>query len=203
MKFWKYGQVKAYIKAYQKRGFFQIRFPGGTSWDGKMNSVILVAVFDSLGRLYFVVIPYDPKSSLVNEERNEIETKVGLAIRKLEKEVGLTASPCDLKLILVIVVNDNRSKGHEKHIKYFYLLEKFSGEFVDRENSSFLNTETATPFLIPAPLLAKVIFRGHFLAFKKAIEKLHSRLTRNDAELINLSIIKREELERVIKNKRK
>lgn len=193
MKFWRYSQVKAFMEAFKRRGFFQIRFPGGTSWNGEINAVVIVAVFDPNRKLYFLVIPYDPKSFLKNMEITKNEPPKILAIRKLKQETGLKAESSDLVLLWKDIVDDNRlNQKNKKHTKYFYLLEKFSGTLLDLENSSFLNKETATPFLIPSPLLAKELFGRHLEAYKIAVNKLLCKMTNEDIYATKLALEDRE-----------
>ncbi len=193
MRLWEYKYAKYLIRNYGARGF-QIRFPGGTSWNGELNSLIIAIEFNPQGKVFFVVIPYDPKSNLVREQKAKKETPKILAQRKLREETGLSALTSDFVLIMKMVVNNNLLNDDSKHTKYFYIVEKFSGKFLDLSNSSFLNRETATPFMVPGPLLAQTIFHGHIPALKYAISHLSSRLEKKDFELMNIALNKRERL---------
>jgi hypothetical protein len=191
MRLWGYKYAKYLIRNYRMRGF-QIRFPGGTSWNGELNSLVIAIEFNLQGKIFFVVIPYDPKSNLEREQKTKKETPKLLAQRKLREETGLSALASDFVLIMKMIVNNNLLNDNSKHTKYFFVIEKFSGKFLDLSNSSFLNRETATPFMVPGPLLAQTIFYGHIPAFKYAISYFSSRLDKKDLDLINIALNKRE-----------
>jgi ADP-ribose pyrophosphatase YjhB (NUDIX family) len=190
-----YRDAKEKFLHYKNRGFFQFRFPGGTSENGEINAVVIIAVFDPIGKVLFVVVPYDPKSNLENKVGDKKELAAHLAVRKAREETGLEITICSLRPILKVIVADNRYKDvDKKHTKYFYLVEKFEGSFINLDNSSFLNTETATPFLAPGELVAKEIYWGHFAAFKEAIRRLSPKIKNEELYSIELSIEKRETL---------
>ena len=179
------------IDSYKSRGY-QIRFPGGTSWNGDINAIIAIINFDQYKQLYFVVVPYDPDSRIVNKKNHKRETKDKLAIRKIGQETGLFAETCNLKLLLKTFVPNNRYKSKDfVHIKYSFLLEKFNGNLSNYDNSSFLSRETGTPFFVPAILLAREIYFKHLTTFEEAINYLSSRLTAENLFFINREIKKR------------
>ncbi len=200
----RYKVLKEIIESYKKAGFHQIRFPGGTSFDGKKNSIVLIAIFDDFNHLFFVVVPYDSSinKNHKNDEKENDEKEINeryLAIKKVREETGLIAISSDLQLLMKIIIPDNRGNG-ENHEKFFFLLEKFSGKLIDKGNS-FLNVETKTPLVIPAPLLAKFLFRGHFLSFEKALEVLSSKIKKEYRDLILLEIKNRDILDQKKQNK--
>lgn len=178
MKIPKYKYVKNIIHAYKERAF-QIRFPGGTSYAGDKNAVVIAPVFNSLGKVYFIVVPYQVGSGLDNNLDNTIENEKDLAARKLLDETGLIADNDDLIPILKVVVS-NIFQNCGKHTKYYFILKKFGGGFINLDNCSFLNRETGTPFLVPGPLLVRELYKGHLNAFVEAINYLSSKLKKDD-----------------------
>lgn len=181
-----FRSVKELILYYKKRGFFRFHFPGGTSENGNINAVTIVVVFDPYGNVLFVMIPYDPNSNLENVVSNKKETPAHLAARKLEFETGLAARTCDFRPVLKVIVADKRvKKSDNKHTKFFYLLDRFTGNIINLDNSSFLNKETATPFLSPGEIVAKEIFHGHLAAFKEAVNMIGSWVKNKNPNLID------------------
>lgn len=190
MNLWMYKYAKYLIWNYESRGF-QIRFPGGTSWNGEINSLVVAYEFSPEGKIFFIVVPYDLNSNLVHKQINKKENPKFLAIRKLRKETGLIAKTEDLIQIMKFVVKNNTRHDKSVHTKYFYLLENFSGKFLELENSSLLNRETSTPFMVPGPLLAQKIFIRHLPVLKCAISHLNSKIDRDDYNLMKIAIEKR------------
>ena len=190
MDFWEYQKIKLLIRSFKSRGF-QIRFPGGTSLDGKINSVVLATRINSHNKIFFIVVPYDPASKLVNKILNKKENEKSLALRKLREETGMIASSDDLKLIGKIEIPNNLLKDGSMHTKYFFLLEKFEGKLIELENSSMLRRETSTPFFVPGVLLSQTIFNRHLLPLRYAINYVKHRIDEKEFNTIIREIDKR------------
>jgi len=189
MEFLTYQQVKEKIRYYKERGF-QIRFPGGTSYFGDKNAIVITPVFNSFGKVAFVIIPYQVDSGLPIVLGKRKESPKSLAARKLFDETGLIAEDENLVKVGDPILLKSR-KGREKHTKYCFLLKSFHGGFLNLDNSSFLSRETGTPFTVHGPLLAHELYHGHLVFFAKAVDSMFDVLQKDDYCSIMREIIKR------------
>lgn len=186
--FWDFRRLKEEIKKCRRIGFSQVRFPGGTSYDGSLNSTIIKLELSPFGELYFIIVLYDFNSKIINENFEIKEDKYHLSVRKFKEETGILINICNIgRPIWEIVVDDNRFKNHKtKHTKYFFLyLGKNEGGFIDLSNSSYLKRETI-PLLVPGWFIPKVLFHRHLEAFEIAINKIDFLIKNEDRKLIKM-----------------
>ncbi len=162
---------------YYKSCGYQIRLPGGTSLDGKINSIIVPIIVDANGTVFVTVIPYELNANLIKKDKEyeeELAELIGyespkkLAIRKLKEEVGFISKEGYLKEILPPhSVKDNRFENtNESHKKYSFYVVNFTGKFIDQWNKSLLTVETKEPYWFPLSLLGKYIFYNHKVYFE-------------------------------------
>ena len=165
---------------------YQIRFGGGTSKRGDKNTTIIPIMIDSYKTLFVNIVPYELNANIEKDESNydwSDENFEDLTLRKLKEEIGYSAVKSDLVFISEHKVKDNRYKDHYvPHTKRVYLVEKFKGKLLDRNNGSLLKNETHNPLWVPARVLPNFLFEGHLESFEKLIDFLYkgNRLNKKD-----------------------
>ena len=194
-----YLRTKYKIRKYKQKKF-RAQFAGGASYYGDKNSIIIIVVFDSEGKVFFIIVPYKINSNLLKEikdsENNEENIHVwdederDLAIRKLYEEVGLIANKSDLVSLVPRIV-PSRKEGQDIHTKYCFVLENFSGELLTNSSRGLLRLETDLPFLVPGPLLAGELYIGHLDYFEEAIDLLKNKLRAGEYSSMKRIILER------------
>lgn len=164
--------IKQKLESLKNLGFTEIHLPGGTSKDGSCASSVVISKFYEK-QLFFVGVPYNPTVRTSNNNKQFGETPEEVAIREAMEETGLVFTKEDLHLLIDYFVDDNRiSRRGEKHHKYFFIVEKFTGSLWKIDGANPISKETGEPMMLPAQLFQEVIFKGHFNVVQKAFDYL-------------------------------
>jgi ADP-ribose pyrophosphatase YjhB (NUDIX family) len=170
-------EILSQIGALRNQGFNQIKLPGGTSKGGEHYSGLILFHFDkNTKKSYFLGLPYNPNFYKNNQENIATklagETPADTARRELVEETGYFVELEDLIEISNAIKKLPGKIPGTFHIKYFYLVEEFSGAVFEFYGGNPIDAETAAPLWIPAALFKQVLWIGHQEALKGALEIL-------------------------------
>ncbi len=181
MKTENYDEERASLDFWVKeRKFSYYCFPGGTEKiKKKFNStVMLIDINEDKNKVSICAVPYRRNFRQEQEASDEIsiikETPKSLAVRKVKEETGIDVLEEDLVFVDKRDDPDNfNNKG--VHTKYYYYALKFSGEFIDHDNTPSFLIETGTPYSVSAQILIEYLFYKQVWIFIKLIQLLHSQ----------------------------
>ncbi len=165
-------ELDKHIEFLRLRGFDSIRFPGGTSKNGRHSAFVIFKI-RSINEDYHLVVPYNSSFHLQEnvETSNEYENPKRTAVREFKEEVRVKIDATSLEFYNMVSVPDN-SGGKKMHKKYFYRYKKeivdflqYSLDFGEEEE------ETSTPFFIKSSLLRDNLFEKHYQAFSDGWRK--------------------------------
>jgi len=166
-------QLNKYLEPLKRKGFDSIRFPGGTSKNGR-NSAFVIYMQEFAHEKYYLVLPY--QSSFHQREKinlvDKYEGPKNTAVREFKEEVRVKIDANFLESYYVVLAEDN-SNRKKTHKKYFYKYKQEIAEFL--EYSLDFETEdveeTTTPFFIKNTLLRGNLFWKHYEVFKNGWRK--------------------------------
>ncbi len=174
-------------------GFNKVHLLGGTRADGLYYSGSIVYKYDPIVKeMFFLGVPYNSNYHLTGESghnKKSDENPEQTAIRELMEEAGLHAFPEDLVKVYEKTIPDNRpGKNGQFHSKYFFLVEKYTGQVFEFDGPNPIDGETAAPIWFSASMFVTVLFGGHLKPLQLAIEKLMEKNRDYAHALMNVCI---------------
>ncbi len=170
-------ELELVLERLKLMGYTEIRFPGGTDKNYDHYSGVVIYKYNpEKKKVYFLCVPYNPIFyKTQKEDRNRKPTEEGprrTAIREVYEETGLIISRDDLVELTGAKFAGKKHVGDGDHIKYFFIIEKYTGIPAQFEGGNLIEAETASPLWIEGSVLAEVISKKHKKAFSEAVRNL-------------------------------
>lgn len=186
------NKIREKLSGFKNLGFDRIHLPGGTSKSGDYYSGVVPYHYDTETKeFYFLGLPYDSKYHESGDENGHTkkfgETPLATAVRELMEETALQVTEEKMEKLYSDSIRDRYILDKIFHRHYFFCsIDENNGGVFTFEGRNPIDGETGAPIWIPAKMIKKTFFHGHYKAIKKTINFLMSQNNEYAFALMNI-----------------